>query len=262
MGSCVSMGSRAPGAAPAHPDGNDPVKLLILVLSSLKLGKILMTSGTMLLSIAAYALLFGWAFAAGFVLLILVHEMGHYLAARQRGLDVGAPTFIPFVGAWIELKETPMDAETEAYVGLAGPLAGTLGALACYYLGREQGSQLLLALAYSGFMLNLFNLIPVSPFDGGRITSVISPKLWLLGFPMLVGLFFYHPNPLLILMAILALPQVIAVFRGRTTPEDKPDYYQASMETRVSYGLFYLGLAVFLIFMTTGLHEQLGVLRG
>ena len=98
------------------------VKLLLLLLSAGKLGKLLTTGGTMLLSVAAYALVFGWRYAAGFVALIFVHEMGHWLAARQRGLKVGAPTFIPFVGAWIELKDQPHDAETEAWIGFAGPL--------------------------------------------------------------------------------------------------------------------------------------------
>src|ERR1700754_1882621 len=112
-------------------------KLLILLLGGLKLGKVLATTGTMLLSMAAYALFYGWRFAAGFVLLLFVHEGGHYLAARRRGLDVGAPTFVPFVGAWIQLKQLPHDAETEAYVGLAGPFAGTLGALACYFAARR-----------------------------------------------------------------------------------------------------------------------------
>src|SRR5256885_11645497 len=110
------------------------MKLLLLLLNAAKLSKVLLTGGTMLLSVFAYALLFGWWYAVGFVLLIFVHEMGHYAAARQRGLDVGAPTFIPFVGAWISLKQLPHDVETEAYVGMAGPLAGTLGAIACYGL--------------------------------------------------------------------------------------------------------------------------------
>lgn len=138
------------------------IKTLLLLLNAAKLGKILLSSGTMLLSVFAYAFVFGWWYAVGFVALIFVHEMGHYIAARRRGLDVGLPTFIPFVGAWIQLKELPHNAETEAYVGMAGPLAGTLGALACYFLARSTDSHLLLALAYSGFFLNLFNLIPLS----------------------------------------------------------------------------------------------------
>src|SRR5437762_4267613 len=116
------------------------IKLLLWLLSSLKfikLGKLLTTGGTMLVSVVVYAFIWGWRYAAGFVALMFVHEMGHYLAARQRGLAVGAPTFIPFVGAWIQLKQMPHDAETEAYVGLAGPLVGTAGALACYVkIGR------------------------------------------------------------------------------------------------------------------------------
>src|SRR5882724_6999896 len=98
------------------------MKVLLALLAAGKLGKVLLTGGTMILSVFAYALVFGWWYAVGFVLLIFVHEMGHFLAARQRGLDVGAPTFIPFVGAWIELKDLPHDVETEAWIGLAGPL--------------------------------------------------------------------------------------------------------------------------------------------
>ena len=78
---------------------------------------------------ALSTLVFGWRYAVGFVALLLIHEMGHFIAARQRGLPVGMPTFIPFMGAWIEMKAMPHDAETEAYVGLGGPLLGTIGAL-------------------------------------------------------------------------------------------------------------------------------------
>jgi Zn-dependent protease len=232
------------------------MKVLLLLLSGLKLGKLLTTGGTMLISVVAYSFIFGWAYAAGFVLLIFVHEMGHYVAARQRGLNVGAPTFIPFVGAWIQLKDLPHDAETEAYVGMAGPLVGSIGALVCFYLGRTWDSDLLLALRYSGFFLNLFNLIPISPFDGGRITAVISPRLWLAGVPILVGLFFIWPSPLLILMAFLAAPAVMQAIRGSTTPEQQA-YYNVPAETRLSYGALYLALAGFLAVMCHDLHEEL-----
>ncbi|WP_273455148.1 site-2 protease family protein [Nevskia ramosa] len=229
---------------------------LLLLLKGAKLGKFLVTGGTMLVSVFAYALLFGWPYAAGFVGLIFVHEMGHFIAARSRGLDVGAPTFIPFVGAWIQLKDQPRDAETEAYIGMAGPLVGSFGALACYWMARETGSSLLLALAYSGFFLNLFNLIPVSPFDGGRITAVISPRLWLIGAPLLVALFFWRPSPLLILMAVLAWPRLVEAWRGIRTPE-AAQYYEVDIETRTSYGLLYLGLAAFLAIMCQELHSEL-----
>jgi Zn-dependent protease len=233
-------------------------KLLFLLFSAGKLGKLLTTGGTMILSVFAYALFFGWPYAVGFVGLILVHEMGHYIAARQRGLDVGAPTFIPFVGAWIELKELPHDAETEAYIGFAGPLAGSVAALGCYFAARHWDSQLLLALSYAGFFLNLFNLIPLSPFDGGRITAVLSPRLWLVGVPILVALFFYRPSPMLILMAVLAAPQVMKAWRFDPNAPENQAYYSVKPEQRVTYGFYYIGLAAFLAIMSHDVHEMLG----
>ena len=236
------------------------MKILAALLAAGKLGKLLTTGGTMLLSVFAYGLVYGVPYAVGFVLLILVHELGHYWAARQRGLNVGAPTFIPFVGAWIELKDQPHDAETEAYVGFAGPFAGTLGALACYFLARNTDSSLLLAVAYAGFFLNLFNLIPLSPFDGGRITAVLSPRLWLLGVPVLLGLFLYRPSPMLVLMALLAAPQVMKAWRFDPAAPEHAGYYQANAETRLTYGIYYLGLTAFLAVMTSEVHDLLGSL--
>lgn len=232
------------------------LKLLALLLKGAKLGKVLTTSGTMLISVVAYSWIFGWQYAVGFVALIFVHEMGHYIAARRRGLAVGAPTFIPFVGAWINMKEMPRDAETEAYVGMAGPLVGATGALMCFYAARATDSQLLLAIAYSGFFLNLFNLIPLSPFDGGRISAAISPKLWLVGAPMLIALFFYRPSPLLVLMALIAAPQVWKVIRGTTTDEERA-YYLTSAQTRFNYAMTYFALAGFLAIMCHQLSEEL-----
>jgi Zn-dependent protease len=232
------------------------IKLLLLLLSGLKLGKLLTTGGTMLVSIVVYAFIFGIWYAVGFVLLLFTHEMGHYLAARQRGLAVGAPTFIPFVGAWIQLKDLPHDAETEAYVGLGGPLLGTVGALLCYLFARSYDSSLLLAVAYSGFFLNLFNLIPLSPFDGGRITGVISPRLWLIGVPILVALFFWRPSPLLVLMALLAAPQVWRAIRFRRDDPEHAAYYDVPLRTRWIYGFYYIALAAFLAVMTHDVHEM------
>jgi Zn-dependent protease len=231
-------------------------KLLAWLLVAGKMGKLLTTGGSMLVSMLVYSWVFGWKYAVGFVLLIFVHEMGHFLAARQRGLAVGAPTFLPFVGAWIEMKQMPHDVETEAWVGFAGPVAGTLGALACYFLARESDSRLLLALAYSGCMLNLFNLIPISPLDGGRITAIISPKVWLAGVPLLAALFFYRPSPMLILIGILAWPQLKLALSG--APNRPPAYYEVSNETRINYAVMYLGLAAFLAIMSYDLHTMLG----
>ncbi len=236
------------------------IKLLLVLLGGAKFGKLLTTGGTMLLSLGVYAWMFGWRYAAGFIALLFVHEMGHYIAARQRGLDVGAPTFIPFLGAWIEMKQLPHNAETEAYVGLGGPLVGTLGALACYFVARDGGHDMrwLLAVSYAGFFLNLFNMIPVSPLDGGRITAVLSPRVWLLGVPVLVGLFFYRPSPTLLIVALLAAPQLLKAWRYDPKDPANAMYYQTSAEDKLTYGTAYLGLLGFLAVMTHDVHEMIG----
>ena len=121
----------------------------------------LKTGGTMIISVWAYAMMWGWQFAAGFVILIFIHECGHLLAARQHGLKVGAPVFIPFMGALIALKEAPRNAWIEADVGIGGPLLGSLGAAACEVIYYFTGNPMFRALAYTGFFLNLFNLAPI-----------------------------------------------------------------------------------------------------
>lgn len=233
------------------------LKLLMLLLSGAKLGKLFASGGTMLLSVVVYAFVFGWRYAVGFVVLLFVHEMGHYVAARQRGLPVGLPTFIPFVGAWINLKQLPHDAETEAFVGLGGPLLGTVGAIAAWMLARAYDAPWLMAVAYAGFFLNLFNLIPLSPFDGGRITAVLSPRIWLLGVPILGALFLWRPSPMLLLMALLAAPQVWKALRYRADSEEARTYYAVPAAKKWEYALIYLALAAFLAMMMSEAHDAL-----
>ena len=115
----------------------------------------------------------------------------------------------------------------------------------------------MLALAYAGFVLNLFNLIPVSPLDGGRIVSVISPRIWFLGFPMLVALFIWRPNPLLILIAIFALPQLWAAFKDKNALAS--EYYKATREVRFKYAAQYLILAGLLAVMAFETYEELKI---
>ena len=234
------------------------MKTLIALLAGAKFGKVLLTSGTMLLSVITYSFIYGWWYAVGFVGLIFCHEMGHFVAARQRGLDVGAPTFIPFVGAWIQLKEQPMDVETEAYVAMAGPVVGTMAATGCYYAAEVLHSSLLLALAYAGLMLNLFNLIPLAPLDGGRITSIISPKTWWIGAPLVVALFVWNHSPMLLLLALLAIPHLLSTFRsGQSAASAR--YYAVAPSTRWSYATYYLLLAGFLGVMTYETNRAVGV---
>ena len=143
--------------------------------------KIFATSATMLVSIAAYAWIWGWRFAVGFVLLLLVHELGHVIELRHQGIPASAPLFIPFLGAVVGMKQMPHDVWREARVALAGPILGSLGAAAVWAAGESLDSELLVALAFTGFFLNLFNLIPVSPLDGGRAVAALHPALWAVG---------------------------------------------------------------------------------
>ena len=208
----------------------------------------------MVLSIAIYAQVFGWRYSVGFVFLLLCHEMGHYIAARQRGLSVSLPTFIPFVGAWISLKNQAMDAETTAFVGMAGPLLGSTAAFLVYLYAIETQNSWLLAVAFSGFILNLFNLIPVVPLDGGHIVAVISTKIWIIGVPMLIALFLWRPNPLLIIIALLAIPRAWAAYRSRL-PAAGPQLTSTALKVR--YMAEYLGLVCFLAFMAVEVHQQI-----
>jgi Zn-dependent protease len=231
------------------------VKALLALLLAGKLGKILLSGGSMLLSIAVYAQLYGWRYALGFVLLLLCHEMGHYIAARQSGLVVGLPTFIPFVGAWINLKTQTLSPETAAFVGMAGPLLGSTAAFLVYLMGLKFQLPWLLAIAYAGFVLNLFNLVPVVPLDGGHIVAVISPRIWVLGVPMLVGLYLWRPNPLLIIVALLAIPKAWAALRGKMPV--LPEAMLPSNQLKMQYAAEYLGLVSFLTLMAFEAHGDL-----
>src|SRR5260370_30346372 len=154
-------------------------KLKFVLLPLLKFLPILLKSGgTMLLMIWVYTQFWGWRFAVGFVLLLLVHETGHLLVAKKFGLKVGAPVFIPFMGAFIALKDAPRNAWMEACVGIGGPMLGSLGALICNALGEMFAQPLFIALAWFGYFLNLFNLTPVGMPDGRRILTALSHWLW------------------------------------------------------------------------------------
>ena len=156
-------------------------KLLFVGLKLLKFGKLLTTAWTMVLSMWVYSMYFGAPFAIGFVLLVLVHELGHGLAAKLTGLPVGAPVFIPFFGAMIALKEEPRTTFQDFIIGVGGPAAGTLGGLACLALSfQAEGdwASLLYVLGYFTFVLNMFNLIPVWQLDGARIAVPFRVSMW------------------------------------------------------------------------------------
>jgi Zn-dependent protease len=221
-------------------------KLKFVLMPLLKFGwPVLKTGGTMLISIWAYAQAWGWQFAVGFVALIFVHESGHLVAARWLGLKVGAPVFIPFMGAFIALKEAPRNAWIEAQVGIGGPMAGALAAAVCEWIYLATQQPIFRGLAYTGFFLNLFNLAPIGFLDGGRIVTALSPWLWVIGLVVVGAMLFLQPNFLLVLILIMSLPRVWSLFRKKTDEEKRS--FEVTPAQRVTMGLLYFGLVVFLV---------------
>jgi Zn-dependent protease len=128
---------------------------------------LLLKFGSIFVAVGAYALFFGWKFAVGIVLLLLLHELGHYIEAKREGLNPKLPVFIPFLGAYVQY--TRGNPWQTARIAIAGPILGGLASLVCYVIGRADGSDLFLALAYFGFFINLINLIPLGILDGGAV---------------------------------------------------------------------------------------------
>lgn len=210
---------------------------LKFLLIFLKLGKFATTAISMVITIGIYAWTFGWMFAVGFVALLFAHEMGHYIASKWVGVPVSGPVFIPFIGAFVRMKELPANAKIDAQIGYAGPLAGSLAAGLALLVYFAVDSKLFLALAYTGFILNLFNLIPVHPLDGGRVTTAISPNLWLIGIPILIYFTITSFNPILVLIIILGCIQFYKHWKG-----SEREYYEVSSETRNLFTVLYFGL--------------------
>lgn len=217
-----------------------PLKGLLLALPKIKL---LTTSGSMLVSVAAYSLIWGWKFALGFVLLLLVHEMGHVIQLRREGIEASAPMFIPFLGAVVAAKSLGDNAAAEARVGLAGPILGTLGAALLIPVWLVTDNDFWQALAFTGFFLNLFNLLPVVPLDGGRAMAAMAPWMWFVGLFAMVGVAFAFPNPIIILIALLAAYETYRRWKAlKKGGEASAAYYRVTRWQRVAVALVYVGL--------------------
>jgi Zn-dependent protease len=219
------------------------------ILIALKFGKFATTIISMFVMIWVYATQFGWWYAAGFVVLIAVHESGHVLAARRAGLNVSLPIFIPFVGAFISMKQQPTNARVEAIIASGGPVIGSLGAFVCLGIGVLFQSNLFLALAYTGCLLNLFNLVPVHPLDGGRIVSAISPVMWVIGIPVLIFIAVKFPNPIVILFIILGVFQAYRLWKS-----PNKEYFAVSRATRITFATLYFGLMIILGLVMSWIH--------
>ena len=221
------------GAALAFLAGK--LKFLSILAGVLKL----QTFGTMLLSIALYATQWGWRFAIGFVLLIFIHESGHAIVLRREGIPAGAPVFIPFLGAFIAMRGLPRNAYVEAKVGIGGPIAGALASWACLGAGLLLGKPLLVSLGHVGILLNLFNLIPVSPLDGGRIAGAFTRTFWIAGYALGVVALVVTRSPILLLVLIVGL---FTLWQRWKHPV--PGYHDIPRAQRLLIGLGYAALVI------------------
>jgi Zn-dependent protease len=234
-------------------------KGLLFILLNLKFllaGKLLLSSLSFFVSVWFYALLWGWSFAFVFVLLILVHELGHAAFMRAFGVPASMPYFIPGFGALITMKGRPASALEEAYIALGGPLVGSVAACAAYAFGVATAQPFWIAAGYTGFFLNLFNLFPVYPLDGGRIVGAISPRVWVVGLVALiaVSVALHWFNPLLIILVILGIPQAIAALRGQLDAR----YYDLTAGQRIGVAFAYFGLAGVLFVGMLASHVPVG----
>ncbi len=221
------------------------LKSVLLILGKVKL---LATAGTMLVSVAAYATIWGFSFAAGFVILILVHEMGHVIALRREGIRASPPMFIPFMGALITARSLGDDALAEARTGLAGPILGSLGAAVCVVIWQITGHDYWRALAFTGFLLNLFNLLPVVPLDGGRAMAAMAPWMWFVGFAAMIALAVIWPNPVILIIVVFAAFETWRRWKQRRAGgAEQEAYYRVSPRNRALVAVTYLTLIALLV---------------
>lgn len=223
-----SWRSGAGGALLAFALVGAKFKTILALLLSLKWfllgGKLLLSFGSIFVSIWFYALAFGWKLGVIFVLLILVHEMGHWVVLRGFGVRVSLPYFIPGLGAFVAQKELTANNVQDAAAAIAGPVVGIAGAAICQAYGVATNNPLWIVAAHLGYLINLFNLIPVLPLDGGRVAGSIDPRLWMFGLVLFV-LYIVSTglnNPIawlfLILVGLTSVPRAIAAWRGVVDP--------------------------------------------
>ena len=253
----------APAPAPAPPPKRTGIKrfatpIFFGILAALKWGKALLlllpkaklltTSGSMLVSVGAYALIWGWTFAAGFVALLFLHELGHYIQLRREGVRPSGMVFIPFLGAAVGARSLGGSALAEARVGLAGPILGSLATAALLPIAAATDDDFWRALAFTGFFLNLFNLLPIVPLDGGRAMAAMAPWMWFVGFGAIIVLVIVWPNPIVILIALLGGYETYRRWKQRKSGEEgNAEYYRVKPAHRLLVAGVYVGLIIALV---------------
>jgi Zn-dependent protease len=242
---------------PIHPgtDWRDVLRrlfapILVVLGAVAKYGFAFAKFGSIFIALGGYALLWGWQFGVGIVALLLVHELGHFFEARRQGLHPALPVFIPFLGAYVSFKNENLSPWRHAWIALAGPFTGSLGAAAFWAAGEATNSLVLKALGYTGFLLNLFNLIPVVPLDGGRAASALHPAFWFLGLFAVALLAFHYQNPFFFIVLAFVCFEVYRRWEQRKTLAARA-YHAVTWPQRAVVFAVYIGLVVGLV---AGMH--------
>ena len=217
-----------------------------LLFTLLKTSKFAATFFTMGLTVVLYAQFFGWLFAVGFVAVIFVHEMGHYITSKMLGLDVTAPMFIPFLGAFIKMKSVPKSVREEAIVAIGGPAAGAFITFFCLWLYAVTGNHYWAGLAYVSALINLFNLLPFGSLDGGRISKSISPFIWVIGLFMAILLIWKLQAYILLIILFFGIYEVFIMYRQKSFTAQ---YLSVEPSFRLKIGLSYLFLIAVLVLL-------------
>ncbi len=231
--------------------------LMVNPLEGFSIAQFAIAGGSMVVTIIVYAYKIGFPFAVGFVLLTLVHELGHAFVIRLKGLRASAMVFIPFVGGAVALKDQPRSAYDDAQIGLAGPVVGTIASAICYMVYLSSGDFLYLVLAHAGYVLNLLNLLPIGPLDGGRIAGSISKWMWVFGGLALLGVMITQKSPLLLLVLVLSVFQVYKAIKD----EQSTDFYQVTGYQRAAIAVPYFALLLFLGLQTVITHLRILALQ-
>jgi Zn-dependent protease len=214
--------------------------------------------GSFVVTIAAYATKWPLAVVIGFVVITLIHEIGHAVAIRAKGLRAGFMVFIPFIGGAVSLKDQAHSVYDDALIGLAGPAAGTAASLVSLQIYKWTADPLWLLIAFLGFALNLINLLPIGMLDGGRISAAVTKWMWVFGGAAVIYKVVQQPNPLIVLIAVLAAFQVYASLNRE---KSDPHYFEISGAQRAAIAVLYFALVIFLGHQTWMTYDRLELLR-
>jgi Zn-dependent protease len=229
-------------------------------LTLLKFGWAFSSLISMGVTIGFYSMLFGWVFALEFIALLLIHEMGHFIWMKGYGLNPKAPMFIPGVGAFVAMRNMPGDEATHAWVAYAGPLVGAVGSAAFYWTGAHMDNSSLMAAGSTGFLLNLLQLVPAKPLDGGFIISAINKWLLIPGTLGLIALSFAFHSVLFLVISLFSAINLFKQFsRHKSTAylDGPPVEAPATVSQRIAIGIAYLSLTGMLGYLYWLSHSEL-----